>query len=323
MTVEDYIIAIKGNNQEDITNYLNTNDINSPLNNERQWTSIHYAALDSNIDTFNFLIKFNVDVNVKDTNNNTPLHFAAMTGNVEKAKLLIGRGAKIEVANDAGETPLHIAATNGNLELAKLLIRSGANVNAENKQGETPLHFALYYKKNNEYTEVITLLINNNADTTAKNKKEITPNDVAFQSHKESLPTKESLFNQAKTEFQDAVLKSDYENAKKHLSDMTNSDISVSGNTQLHNAVLAADQAKTKEDKAKFNNLIEILTKNGADNFSKNKSGKIPCELTKDIEIKRCLFGNKAEDRKKQEAIPLVALHNKKSDSLEDHFELL
>jgi ankyrin repeat protein len=75
-----------------------------------QVTALHTAALRSNMDIANLLLRYRADVKMTDNEGATPLHAAAASGAVEVAKLLVQAGADIVARNSAGETPRDVAS---------------------------------------------------------------------------------------------------------------------------------------------------------------------------------------------------------------------
>ncbi len=67
----------------------------------------------------------------------TPLHIAAITSNVEAAEQLIRAGAEVNCRDSEKWTPLHHAALAGNQVMIDLLLRSGADCMAETSLGAT------------------------------------------------------------------------------------------------------------------------------------------------------------------------------------------
>ena len=72
----------------------------------------------------------------------TPLHYAALNGNKEIVELLIAKGADMNVTANEEWTPLHTTALEGNKEVVELLIAKGVDVNAKDIDGKTPLNSA-------------------------------------------------------------------------------------------------------------------------------------------------------------------------------------
>jgi hypothetical protein len=70
---------------------------------------IFYVTAPDDKDNLAFLLKNNLDVNVKDRYNNTPLHQAIRDKCVSAVEGLFHYGARLDVKNDENETPLEMA----------------------------------------------------------------------------------------------------------------------------------------------------------------------------------------------------------------------
>jgi len=104
--------------------------------------SIHYAALNGNIEAVKQHLADGADVNAKDEKSATPLYWAATQNLLHIGELLIANGADVDVKADGGGTPLYLAAILGHMEITYLLIANGADVNAIADNGKTPLDHA-------------------------------------------------------------------------------------------------------------------------------------------------------------------------------------
>mmetsp|Transcript_16589 Transcript_16589/g.14432 ORF Transcript_16589/g.14432 Transcript_16589/m.14432 type:complete len:97 (+) Transcript_16589:460-750(+) len=82
------------------------------------------------------------DVNTKGDNDWTPLHFACLNGNIDLINLLLYNEANIDAETTLKFTPLIIASQKGHEEIVQLLINSGADVNCKDIYNNTPLHYA-------------------------------------------------------------------------------------------------------------------------------------------------------------------------------------
>lgn len=98
------------------------------------------------------LIKYNVDVNVKNDRGESPLIYSIRKysgsygdygySNPEKVKLLLEQGANANEKEKDGTTLLHMACSKGLPDIVKLLIQYGANVEAKDNKGYAPIHYA-------------------------------------------------------------------------------------------------------------------------------------------------------------------------------------
>lgn len=131
------------------------------------FTPLHVAAMCGDLDSVNWFLRKDVDVNCVTVNKSkvpvmwgsleghtrsiggvTALYYAAFGSHLEVVDLLLEHGADANLADVNGDTPLHIAAKKGDIEIGKLLIDKGGYVNRRNKAGKTPIVVA---KENNHF----------------------------------------------------------------------------------------------------------------------------------------------------------------------------
>ena len=98
---------------------------------------------------------------VRQRDNWTPLHGAACNGNIECVKLLIDTGADVNAQSCNQRSALHCSAEDGNVEIAALLLQADANPNLKDSKGKTPLDYAVW----NNDRDMITLIRNHDGKT--------------------------------------------------------------------------------------------------------------------------------------------------------------
>ena len=114
-----------------------------------------HAALntaDGHANVAQLLLRYCVDVDVRDYWDRTPLHLAANHGFLGIARTLVERKADINLRDNSGDTPLHWTMIwwfekseniqDGRLDVVKLLLERGADPDAKNDDHSTPLHLA-------------------------------------------------------------------------------------------------------------------------------------------------------------------------------------
>ena len=99
--------------------------------------SLHFAALQGNLEAVKQHIEAGSDLNQKDQFGSTPLIIAVTFGKNDVAKLLIDAGADLLIGNNEDSTPLHIAALLCRTEIVKALLEKGANKYLRNINGST------------------------------------------------------------------------------------------------------------------------------------------------------------------------------------------
>ena len=126
---------------------------------------LHAAAVESQVEVMDYLLKKGFSSSDRDKNDDTPLYMVALGSfddsqkQVEAARLLLKSGAKVDEASSGGTTPLIMACGNKNLSFIRFLLENGANVNWRDNDGGTALHFACL----TDNGEVIKLLISHGA----------------------------------------------------------------------------------------------------------------------------------------------------------------
>jgi len=157
---------------KDDDNYLRTklsknSDINRVLVHDSKGnTMLHESLLYNSDKCFNFLLRYNVKLDIKNVLGNTPLHIASILGKDINMHTLMKQGGDINELNLMRDTPLHCAILSGNKRSVLLLLGEGVSVYAKNKMGHTPLHTAVRCKK--KQLDIVSLLIDYGADLLTK-----------------------------------------------------------------------------------------------------------------------------------------------------------
>ena len=103
-----------------------------------EWTPLHEAVKNNNVEDVESLIKKGTDVNIKAPGLFTPLHVAATYGFVDIAKRLLKSGANVNARDTGGFTPLHVAAVTGQAEIAEILMKNGALISEKTNMRSDP-----------------------------------------------------------------------------------------------------------------------------------------------------------------------------------------
>jgi ankyrin repeat protein len=162
-----------------------------------QWTLLHAAAYEGNIDAVQWLLDHGAILNTKSflgrEERLTALHCAAFHGHLPVCRMLVERNAYVNARNELGLTALHVATTSTNyrdqLDVMRFLITKGANVNAQDKDGCTPLHHSSFWAKAGYESCTGTirgshLLLEHGAKINAKNKRWQTPLRLALDTRR-------------------------------------------------------------------------------------------------------------------------------------------
>ena len=123
------------------------------------------------------LLKYRVDVNVRDDTLTSPLHLAEYRGELEVAKILVKHNADVNSQDSDGKTPLHMLSegrANNEadvLDHARLLLKRGAEVNKRDENYDTPLHVTIRWA----WFKFAQILLEHGADAAAENNQGETP----------------------------------------------------------------------------------------------------------------------------------------------------
>ena len=132
-------------------------------------TMLNESLLYDSDKCFNFLLRYNVKLDIKNVKGNCPLHIAAILGKDIHMHTLMKQGADINEVNLMKDTPLHCAILSGSKKSVLLLLGEGTSVFSKNKMGHTPLHTAVRCQKKN--LEVVELLVDYGSDLLTKDNK--------------------------------------------------------------------------------------------------------------------------------------------------------
>nr|GMD27891.1 ankyrin repeat, PH and SEC7 domain containing protein secG-like [Ipomoea batatas]GME16310.1 ankyrin repeat, PH and SEC7 domain containing protein secG-like [Ipomoea batatas] len=141
-------------------------DIDFNSRDSKTQTALHVAAIQSHIESLQFLVSIGCDPDLQDANKWTPLHHAAKSGQIRAVEILVNSSklAKSLLTKD-GKTPFDVAVERGHSDLYDMLrlgdalhraartgdvgglskcLAEGANVNGRDQNGWTPLHRAAF-----------------------------------------------------------------------------------------------------------------------------------------------------------------------------------
>lgn len=157
------------------------------------FTPIHLSILDKNINSFNSLIKYGANINIKNSDGSSPLLYAIDYEAVDFANILIQNNADVNIADNKSMTPLILASKNNfELDFYKKLINNKANLNATiadtaadwNDPGFSALHFAC---SDYDKIELAKLLVKSGADINIKDVHSYTPLHIACANNNYNL----------------------------------------------------------------------------------------------------------------------------------------
>ncbi|KIK68024.1 hypothetical protein GYMLUDRAFT_36836 [Collybiopsis luxurians FD-317 M1] len=207
--------AVKENNLFLVKRLVQRTDQRNPDPNYQRYTSLAWAAVHGNEETFEFLLQNGHDDYEcsRDVENNTILMLLAdqkgalgdphaplpSNGDNHRAALRMAtlyyeRYPKtLDWTNTQGRTPLHAAALKGNEELVRMLCDLGADLNLSDNQGNTPLHYASAWG----HVPIVQLLIERGCQYAARNDEGFTASDYAY-----SYTTQTTLQDAARLQYE-------------------------------------------------------------------------------------------------------------------------
>ena len=103
-------------------------------------TALHSASFKGHLQVVRYLLRYGVDVNVRDSGEDTSFLLASWQGHSDVAKCLLEHGADVELRDQFQNTPLNLAAGFGSLDAVQFLLEHNADVNSQDFQGRTSLH---------------------------------------------------------------------------------------------------------------------------------------------------------------------------------------
>ena len=111
-----------------------------------EWSSLHFAAMDSSPKIIEYLLSLGMTVNMTTKAGGTPLMCACLNGGrLDNIEILFKHGVDIKqlTVND-GWSALHFAARDSSPEIIEYLLSQGMTVNMTDKSGLTPLMCACF-----------------------------------------------------------------------------------------------------------------------------------------------------------------------------------
>lgn len=123
-------------------------------------TPLMNAVVGGNIAVVKLLIKYNADLNLKDSDGMTALIHAVLHKNTAIVKHLVESGANIDIQDNETLTALFYAVLDEkpSITIVKELVDGGANVNLKDNLGNTAAVYAYKFKQ----MEIYNYLIKNN-----------------------------------------------------------------------------------------------------------------------------------------------------------------
>jgi len=143
-------------NDDEIKRFSSSEDFEEDKEKPEDEKGQFFWALRNDMKLFKVLLEKNKNlVYERDSQNYTALHYASSEDNIEAIKLLILAGSDVNAKTNDGWTTLHCACRWNNLLASKLLIDNGADVNIKSNGGVTCLQNATNCKENEKLLTLI------------------------------------------------------------------------------------------------------------------------------------------------------------------------
>ncbi|HXU76536.1 MAG TPA: ankyrin repeat domain-containing protein, partial [Methylomirabilota bacterium] len=214
---------------------------------------LYQAACKGQVGVAQYLLDHGAEVNSGSADSGA-LQCAALNGHRAMVELLLSRKADVNATDNLGATALHLAARQGFRTVVETLLAHGAEVDARDNSGETPLHYAAAGGNKG----VIELLLDHKAEVNAKSEGGATPLLLA-------------------------VSKKEVESAKALLAHKA--DPNLPGNVTLDGTLLRGYYPVHVAVKARNDELLDLLLKNGAKPNTMTTESERPLNLA--VSLKR------------------------------------
>ncbi|KJP89775.1 hypothetical protein AK88_00483 [Plasmodium fragile] len=139
-------VATKEGNMELVKKMIRSGIYINSKTKTRKFTPLHLSASKGDLDSVQFLIEHDADVNALSCDNETPLWCASMANHLEVCKYLLTHGGlpNYKTGGKQYDSPLHAASMMGHFEVVKLLTEYGADVSCLDSNQLEPLHYASF-----------------------------------------------------------------------------------------------------------------------------------------------------------------------------------
>jgi len=194
--------------QENTVKQLSKNNtINKPID-ERGRTPLMQAAVDNDIPTMEYLLKYGAQVDLQTQYGNSALIFASMEGHSNAVEMLVNAKADVNLINNDGFNAVMQAARCGYVRVLKHLLHAGADVDVQDNEKET----ALIRAAKAGQVKTVKLLLENSAnidihDSNDKSAyewaKELNEKEcvILFEEQEEERRRRGDLFNEKEASF--------------------------------------------------------------------------------------------------------------------------
>jgi hypothetical protein len=139
-------------------------------------TALHAASFRGHLQVVRYLLRYGVDVNVRDSGLDTSLLLASWKGHGDVVQYLLEYGADVELRDQHDYTPLSLAAYDGRVDAVRILLQHNADANSQDRHGKTPLHDVVSYESfKADRPQIARLLLKHGANPNARDHDLQTP----------------------------------------------------------------------------------------------------------------------------------------------------
>ena len=138
-------------------------------------TALHSASSEGHLQIVRYLLRYGVDVNIRDSGLETPLLLASWKGHCDVVQYLLEHGADVDMRDQFQHTPLIVAVFSRHVDVVRLILEHNAEVNAQDKDGLTVLHYAIRYGSEANRFQIVQLLLKHGANANVHNNELQTP----------------------------------------------------------------------------------------------------------------------------------------------------
>ena len=139
-------------------------------------SALHSASGEGHLQVVRYLLRYGVDVNLRDSGLETPLLLACWNGHFDVIQCLLKHGADVDLRDQFQQTPLILAASWGRVDAVRLLLGHNAEVNSQGRMGLTPLHHTVTgYSFRADRPQIVRLLLKHGANVNARDHELRTP----------------------------------------------------------------------------------------------------------------------------------------------------
>lgn len=245
-------------------------------------TTLHFAAKINDTDGVRLAILGGANPNACEEDGITAMHIAAEKRFLNVAEIIVStsKKKKLDLNLDAesrfGETPLLIATKSNSFDMVEFLLKNGADPNINVQYGRSPIQIAILAG----FVNITILLISYNADVNTVDSFNHTPLSNALFSYHSFVMIKHLLRAGADPNYYlgKAVPLLLYAvQGTTRIYELRNITLLIRGGADIHARDLVnGDNVLHCAAKKQFEPVIELLMKEGADLYAKNKYDQTP-----------------------------------------------